>query len=194
MRNRLWKTLHDNIKPDSYFKIRSGIFGGGLDLDISGFEKVDSTNLKALQEFEKKKSEKKLKRQKNFSKSQKKEIASLYSELFFTKKAELNCIQKPSRYLFSEPELTFEGSNLTYVINYKPKGGEDFEGTLYINAQDFAVTRLDFNNIKSLFKLKLLGVSFNENLKSGRMIFSKNSTNKYALSYLQMTSGTDEVS
>ena len=191
VRNRLWKTLHDNIKPDSYFKIRSGIFGGGLDLDISGFEKVDSTNLKALQEFEKKKSEKKLKRQKNFSKSQKKEIASLYSELFFTKKAELNCIQKPSRYLFSEPELTFEGSNLTYVINYKPKGGEDFEGTLYINAQDFAVTRLDFNNVKSLFKLKLLGVSFNENLKSGRMIFSKNSTNKYALSYLQMTSGTE---
>ena len=191
VRNRLGKTLHDNIKPDSYFKIRSGILGGDLDLDLSRLDKVDSTDLKALQEFEKKKSEKKLDNQKNFSKSQKKEIASLYSELFFTKKAELNFIQKPNRYLFSEPELTFEGSDLTYVISYKPKGGEDFEGTLYINAQDFAITRLDFNNVKSLFKLKLFGVSFNENLKSGRMIFSKNINNKYALSYLQMTSGTE---
>jgi len=190
VRKRMWKTLHNNIKPDSYFKIRSGIFGGGLDLDMSELDQVDSTNLKALQEFEKKKSEKKLKRQKNFSKSQKIEIASLYSELFFTKKAELNCIQKPSRYLFSEPELTFEGSNLTYIINYKPKGGADFEGTLYINAEDFAVTRLDFNNVKSLFKLKFLGFSYNENLKSGRMIFSKNTNGQYALSYLQITEGT----
>ena len=87
--------------------------------------------------------------------------------------------------------MTFEGSDLTYVITYKPKGGEYFEGILYINAQDFAVTRLDFNNVKPLFKLKLFGVSYNENLKSGRMIFSKNANNKYALSYLQMTEGRD---
>ena len=127
----------------------------------------------------------------DFAKYKKEKIAELYSELFFTKKAKLNCIQKPNRYLFSEPELTFEGSDLTYVITYKPKGGEDFEGTLYINAEDFAVTRLDFNNVKPLIKLKLLGVSYNENLKSGRMIFSKNANNKYALSYLQMTSGSE---
>ena len=75
------------------------------------------------------------------------------------------------------------------LFRINPKGSEDFEGTLYINAEDFAVTRLDFSNVKSLFKLKLLGVSYNENLKTGRMIFSKNETNTYALSYLQMTEG-----
>ena len=157
LNERIETVLRENVKTDSYFKIRSGIFGGKMDVD--GLEKeVDSTDLVALKELEKKRAENKLKWKENFAKQKKQRIAELYSELFFTKKAELNCIQKPSRYLFSEPELTFEGSNLTYVINYKPKGGADFEGTLYINAEDFAVTRLDFNNVKSLFKLKLLGV------------------------------------
>ena len=190
LNERIETVLRENVKTDSYFKVRSGIFGGKMDVD--GLEEeVDSTNLEALKENEKKRTEDKLNEKKNFAKYKKERIAELYSELFFAEKAELNCIQKPNRYLFSEPELTFEGSDLTYVITFKPKGGEDFEGTLYINAEDFAVTRLDFNNVKSLFKLKLLGVSFNENLKSGRMIFSKNTTNKYALSYLQMTSGTE---
>ena len=189
LNERIETVLRENVKTDSYFKIRSGIFGGKMDVD--GLEKeVDSTDLVALKELEKKRAENKLKWKENFAKQKKQRIAELYSELFFTKKAELNCIQKPSRYLFSEPELTFEGSNLTYIINYKPKGGADFEGTLYINAEDFAVTRLDFNNVKSLFKLKLLGFSYNENLKSGRMIFSKNTNGQYALSYLQITEGT----
>ena len=190
LNERIETVLRENLKTDSYFKVRSGVFGSKI--DVRGLEEeVDSTNLEALKEFDKKRTENKLNEKKNFAKYKKEKIAELYSELFFTKKAKLNCIQKPNRYLFSEPELTFEGSDLTYVISYKPKGGEDFEGTLYINAQDFAITRLDFNNVKSLFKLKLFGVSFNENLKSGRMIFSKNTNNKYTLSYLQMTSGTE---
>ena len=188
LNNRLEKALKDNVKTDSYFKIRSGIFGG--DMDVTGLEEVDSTDIAALNAYEKKQAEDKLKRQESFAKRKKETIAELYSELFYTDDAELNCIQKPNRYLFSEPELTYEGNELMYVIEYKPKGSEDFEGTLYINAEDFAVTRLDFKNVKSLFKLKLLGVSINENLKSGRMIFSKNTNNRYSLSYLQITEGT----
>lgn len=190
LNQRIETVLRDNVKTDSYFKVRSGIFGGKMDVD--GLEKdVDSTNLEGLKEFERKRAENKLKWKDDFATQKKQRIAELYSELFFTKKAKLNCIQKPNRYVFSEPELTFEGSDLTYVITYKPKGGEDFEGVLYINADDFAVTRLDFNNVKPLFKFKLLGVSYNENRKSGRMIFSKNANNNYALSYLQVTSGTE---
>lgn len=190
LNQRIETVLRDNVKTDSYFKVRSGIFGGKMDVD--GLEKeVDSTNLEGLKEFERKRAENKLKWKDDFATQKKQRIAELYSELFFTKKAKLNCIQKPNRYVFSEPELTFEGSDLTYLITYKPLGGEDFEGVLYINADDFAVTRLDFNNVKPLFKFKLLGVSYNENRKSGRMIFSKNANNNYALSYLQVTSGTE---
>ena len=120
LNSRLERALKENVKTDSYFKIRSGIFGS--DMNLHGLEEeVDSTNLEKLKEFEKKQTEKKLERKKNFAKYKKEKITALYSELFFTKKAELNCIQKPNRYLFSDPELTFEGTDLTYVISYKPK-------------------------------------------------------------------------
>ena len=182
--------LKDNLKPDSYFKIKSGFFLGG-NMDITGLEEADSTDLNKLKEFEKKEAEKKIKQKENFAKYQKENIADLYSELFFAEDSDLNVIQKPNRYTFSEAEATIEDDDLIYIIRFRPSSGrEDFEGTLNMNAEDFAVTRLDYNNVKSLFKLKLLGVTINQNLKGGRMIFSKDKNNKYALSYLQITEGS----
>lgn len=181
--------LKDNLKPNSYFKFKSGLFFGG-DIDITGLEEADSTDLNKLKEFEKKEAKKKIKEKENFAKYRKENIAELYSELFFAEDSDLNVIQKPNRYTFSEPEVTLVDEDLIYIIRFRPSGREDFEGTLHINAEDFAVTRLDFNNVKTLFKLKLLGVTINQNLKGGRMIFSKDKNNKYALSYLQITEGT----
>jgi len=189
LQDGLEKILKKNLKTDSYFKIKSGLFG--VDMSIYGLEEADSTDVEALKEFEKKKVEKKLKRKENFAKYRKEKITELYSELFFADDSDLNVIQKPNRYVFSEPELTFEGNDLIYVIKFRPNGGEDYEGTLHINTEDFAVTRLDFNNIKSLFKIKLLGVSYKDNIRGGRMIFSKNNNKHYSLSYLQITEGNE---
>ncbi len=188
LQDRLEKTLKDNVKSNSYFKVRSGFFGGKM--DVEGLEKdVDSTDLEALRDFEAKRQEKKAKRQKNFAKYQKEGIASFYTKLFFAEDSELNCIEKPRRYIFSTPELTTRGEDLIYVIDFKPKGGEDFEGTLYINSEDFAVTRVDYSNVKGLFNFKLLGIFANKYLKSGKMIFAKGTNNKYSLTYLQVSEG-----
>lgn len=185
---RLQNAIKDNVKSDSYFKVRSGIFGG--DMDIDGLEEeVDSTDLDALKEFEKKQLEKKKSEKEGFAKYRKNNITELYSKLFFAEDAEVNCIQKPNRYVFSEPKLITEGTDLVYVIDFKPKKKEDFEGTLYINSKDFAVTRLDFNNTKPLFRIKLLGVFFEDYMRSGKMVFSKDDGKQYGLSYLQITEG-----
>ena len=58
---------------------------------------------------------------------------------------------------------------------------------MYINSEDFAVMRLDYENVKPLSKFKLLGVSVLSNLEKGRMRFSKLNNNKYDLSYFQST-------
>ena len=66
LNQRIETVLRDNVKTDSYFKVRSGIFGGKMDVD--GLEKeVDSTNIEALKEFEKKRAENKLKWKINIS-------------------------------------------------------------------------------------------------------------------------------
>lgn len=186
--NRLEKALKENVKSNSYFKVRSGIFGG--DMEIDGLEEeVDSTDLEALKTFEKKQLEKNKSDKEGFAKYRKSSIAELLSKLFFVDDPEINCIKKPNRYVFSEPKLTTEGNDLIYIIDFTPKRKEDFEGTLYINSEDFAITRLDFNNTKSLFRIKLLGVLYDDYLKSGKMIFSKINKKKYGLSYLQITEG-----
>ena len=78
-------------------------------------------------------------------------------------------------------------NNLVYVINCSPKKSDKFKGTLYINSEDFAVLRLDYENIKPLSKFKLLGISVSSYLEKGRMRFSKFDGKKYNLSYFQST-------
>ena len=78
-------------------------------------------------------------------------------------------------------------NNLVYVIDCNPKKSDKFKGTLYINSDDFAVLRLDYENIKPLSKFKLLGISVSSYLEKGRMRFSKFDGKKYNLSYFQST-------
>ena len=83
--------------------------------------------------------------------NQKNTIVSI-DPFFFNEESTFNFILKPNKYTFSEPELNFIGEDLVYVINCSPKKSDKFKGTLYINADDFAVIRLDFKNIKPLCK------------------------------------------
>ena len=174
--------LKENIKSDSYFKIKSGLFGG--DLEVDGLHDFDSTDLEVIS----KKNEEDLKRKKNFAGYQKNTINNFYSTLFFNEDSDFNFILKPNKYTFSEPELNFIGDDLIYVIECNPKGNSKYKGILYINSEDFALIRLDFENIKPLFKFKLLGVAFNQYLRKGKLLLSKFDNEKYNLSYAQVTS------
>ena len=49
---KMEEAFKNELKPDSYYKIKSGIFGGDLELD--GLEEVDSTNTESLKKFQEK--------------------------------------------------------------------------------------------------------------------------------------------
>ena len=144
---------------------------------------IDSTDLEVIS----KKTEKDLKRKENFAGNQKKTINNFYSTLFFNEDSDFNFILKPNKYTFSKPELNFTGEDLIYVIDCTPKGNSKYKGTLYVNSEDFALIRLDFENTKSLFKFKLLGVALNQYLRQGKILLSKFENEKYNLSYAQIT-------
>ena len=78
---------------------------------------------------------------------------------------------------------------MVYVIECYPKKGDKFKGTIYVNSDDYAVVRIEYENIKPLTKFKLLGVSLFSNLEKGRMVFSKFENEKYSLSYFQSSRG-----
>ena len=171
------------LKPDSYFKIKSGIFGG--DLEIDGLEELDSTNVESLKKFE----EKEIKEKDDFAQGQIWTINRIFNFLFFEKETALDFILKPNKYNFSDPNFNLLGDDLVYQIEATPKGRSKYSATLYINPDDFAIVRIDFRNIKTVYNIKLLGVFVNIYQRDGKMILSKYENEKYVLSYAKINFG-----
>ena len=186
LNSKLEESLKKSLKSNSYFKIRSGLLPFSGDLEFDGLWDIDSTNQEAL----KKAKDAEIKRKENFANSIKGRISNIYSNLFYNDATDLDFILKSNRYELSSPELTYLGNQLVYVITFQPKGSKDYKGTLHINSDDFAVVRIDFKNVKSLFKVKLLGISSDNYLVEGRMVFSKLNNEKYSLTYFQVSSGS----
>ena len=180
---KMEEAFKKELKPDSYFKIRSGIFGS--DLEIEGLEEVDSTNVESLKKFE----EKEIKEKDNFAQGQIWAINRIYNFLFFEKGTALDFILKPNKYNFSFPNFNLLGDDLVYQIEATPKGRAKYSATLYINPEDFAIVRIDFRNIKTVYKIKLLGVFVNIYLREGKMILSKFDNEKYSLSFAKINFG-----
>lgn len=183
--DKLEKSLRENLKSNSYFKIRSGWLPFSLDLTFNGLWEIDSTDQEQLKKLK----EKEIKRKENFSDVQKGRIQSVYLKSFFNPSSELNFVLKSKNYTFSNPELNYLGNELVYVIECYPKRGDKFKGTIYVNSYDYAVVRIEYENIKPLSKFKLLGFSLFSNLEKGRMVFSKFENEKYSLSYFQSSRG-----
>lgn len=185
--------IKSNIKRDSYFKIKSGLFGvkiDGEDFDEIFESEVDSTDAVALKKEleEKKKNEEE--RKTNFAKYRKRGIVGKMEGLFFNEDTHLNFINKSRKYIFNITDFTYMGEDAVYILDFEPKGSADYKGRLYINSDDFAIIRLDYENVKPIKKFKLLGISMNQYLGKGKMIFNKASNGKYDLRYLEQEDGT----
>ena len=168
------KILNENIKEGSYFKIKSGLFGTKVDADEIFEAEVDSSDVDALNE-KTHKSQKKEEEEnkKNFAKYRRDLLGKLMGKLPIVEDSDLNFIVKSRKYEYTLQDFTYLGSDAVYVLDFRPKGSADYKGRLYVNSDDFALIRADFENVKSLKTFKLLGVSLNSYLHKGKVIFSK---------------------
>lgn len=183
---RLTNIIKNNVKPDSYFKIKSGLFGTKEEMDSTLFEDNEAKEAKALIEEEKKKEQN---RKNNFLKWRKNQIRNLENASIIYEDPSLNFLEKSKKYRFTLEDFAFLNNNYVYKISFTPKGSADYKGTLYINPQDYAIERLDFENVKTIKSFKLLGLMFQSHIHKGSFIYNKNSENKYVLSYAEQTIG-----
>ncbi|QLE00460.1 carboxypeptidase-like regulatory domain-containing protein [Galbibacter sp. BG1] len=180
---KLQKIMRKHVKRDSYFKIKSGIIGGKSEIDSSFFE---DESMDTLVEYQKKKEKEKKENFLNYRTSQ---ISSLLKDNFLYEDSDLNFIHKSRKYDFELNGLLYLDNDLVYKINFKPDGGADYKGVMYINAFDFAVIRLEYENVKPIKKFNLFGVSYYEYLQKGVILYAKNQRGKYALKYQEETKG-----
>lgn len=185
LEDKIEKLLKENVKPDSYLKIKSGIFGSKIENEELFGKTIDSTDVAALNKQLEEEKKRKENAKTRFASGRRYYISRLFEDLIFMEDTDLNFITKSRKYNFTIRELTYLGSDVVYVLDFEPDGGADYKGTLYINADDFAVVRVDYENVKSLKSMKLLGVFMNQYAAKGKMIFYKDVNDKYNLRYIE---------
>lgn len=188
MEERFNTIFRKHIKRDSYFKIKSGIFGTKEDIDSSLFDSAEDRKEKektdAFIEAQKKKE---AERKKNFLKHRKYTIAGLEKGSFIFEDSHLNFLEKPNKYRFEVLDYLFIGDAFAYKISFEPKRSADYKGIIYINTDDFAIIRVDYENVKLLRNFRLLGISYQEKVHKGTLIYDKNDAGIYALKYAEAT-------
>lgn len=181
--------MKENVKTDSYFKIKSGLFGTKVDADEMFEQEVDSSDVAALNKKLEEEKKSKEDRKKFFAKYKRQTMGNLYKNLPVFEDTDYNVLFKPGRYELELEDFTYLGDAAVYVIRFTPKRSEDYQGKLYINSDDFALIRMDFENVKPLRDFSLLGVSLKEYLAKGKIIFSRGDDLKYHLSYYDINKG-----
>ena len=178
---KLEAILKKNVKPDSYLKIKSGWFLGTKVQMDSIFDNNDEA---AEVKDELKKPEKN-----EFLNYRKSLVQRLLKSSLINEDATLNVIHKSGRYEFKLKGNTAIDDQVVYVIDFEPKRGEDFKGTLYINTEDYAIIRVDYQNVKNLKSVKLFGFSFQDTDYKGKTVFAKRPDGKYALKFMEKIRG-----
>ncbi|AXT51857.1 carboxypeptidase-like regulatory domain-containing protein [Aquimarina sp. BL5] len=182
--DKLEEILKKNVKPNSYLKIKSGwILGTKVQMDSIFDANEEAAEVKSEVEKPNKNEEN------YFLKYRKSSLQDLLSSMFFQEDSKLNFMEKSSRYKFELIDYTTIDDSSVYIINFEPKRGADFKGTIYVNTQDFAIMRVDYKNVKNLKNFGLLGVSYHDTMYKGKTIFAKGADGKYSVRYIEKTTG-----
>ena len=177
---RMEKIFKENVRSDSYLKIKSGIFGTKVQVDSILEESDEAAELE--EELRDPDNE-------DFHSHKRGQLNDLYTGLFFQEDSKLNMLDKSNRYRFKLKGYTSIDEQGVYVIDFEPKGSADFNGTLYVNLEDFAVMRLDYSNVKSIRRIKLLGFHYEETVFKGTTIYAKNEKGSYNLKFINRIEG-----
>ena len=182
---RLEEIIEKNVKADSYFKIKSGIIGTTIEVDDS--TKMGSSNggLKIEVDTEQEENDK----EKAITESIKSDLSDLFEAMFYKEDTKLDFLTKSNRYHFTKREFTAIGDDIVYVIEFEPKGRKDFKGTLYVNTDDFAVMRLEYENVRKLSSFGMFGISYKKYLYKGKSIYAKDDNGGYSLRFMELENG-----
>jgi hypothetical protein len=177
---KLEQIFKENVKPDSYLKIKSGIFGTKVQLD--SLSKEDENAKVIIEESSD--------HDKHYQQDVKVGISEIYEQLFFNDDSNIDVLEKSNRYQFTLDNYTFIDGLPVFIISFTPKGKKDFMGTMYVNTEDFAVVRLDFDNVRPIKKFSLFGITYRHSVLKGKMLFGKDSSKGYGPRYIELVNGT----
>ncbi|QED38014.1 carboxypeptidase-like regulatory domain-containing protein [Antarcticibacterium arcticum] len=185
--DKLERILRENVKNNSFLKIKTGILG--VKVDAKELEKEMKEEKKEVVKTDEQKEKDKQQRLKYLQSSAQTNIQGLLKSVFWNEDISLDVFEKQNKYNFEVEGYTQMDNSIVYIIAFKPKRGANFQGKMYVNTADFGVHRLDYQNLKPLKKFRLLGISTASDVYRGKMIFTRAENGKYDISYLEREKG-----
>jgi len=114
----------------------------------------------------------------------------------FKKKSDLDFVTATKKYNYVLAGMDEYDDEMVYVITFKPKkSSAKFTGTMYVNAYDFAIVKVDFSYGKGKsgegVNLKLLlGVKYRDHTWNASVVYKKNVLDKYQLKFISQKRGS----
>jgi len=183
---RLETIFKENVKPNSFIKIKSGLFGTKIQLDSTLTETDQKGTIQVKVQSDSTATQEDAYDTTDVVKDG---IERMYKGLFFNEDSTLDFLSKSNRYDFETTGYTTIDDATVYIITFEPKWKKDFKGTLYVNTEDYAIMRLAYENVRNIRSIKLLGISYQENAYRGKTIFKKTQDQGYIVSYLEVEKG-----
>lgn len=173
LNHALKKILGEHTKEDSYFKIKSGPISTKMDMDsiIGNPAILDDPNDSISSSIKR-----------NYLTSRINRVTAIEQQVFGTK-SRLDLLSKHKNYTFTKEESIEKEEERYYVLSFTPKKKGKLRGKIYINAIDFALVRLEYENLVPIKGLKLLGIDYKEPQYQGVAMFSKMNNGQYELQF-----------
>lgn len=174
--HQLEQMLSKHVKEDSYFKLKTGPVSAKLDLDtIIGRPSLAVDLNDSIRGSIKR----------NYLASRENRLKDIETQVF-GENSRLEVIEKRKKYAFTKHETIEKDNQRYYVITFEPKKNAKLEGKMYINALDFALTRIEYTNLEPLKAVKFLGIKYNEPVYEGVAEYTKMKNGKYELNFSRL--------
>ena len=172
--NDIFRSLLENTGTDEYWKVRSGIFGQKLDLDVDSIPEEPDTANDGRSRVDRY----------TGTVNYPNHIVSLDDKDMW------EFLHKTARYDYTLAGGARINGEEVYIIDFKPRSGGTYEGRMFIAMENYALIRADFRYGagKTGTDFHLLGLGYTENIFEGSVYFEKR-YDTYLLKYLSIRQG-----
>lgn len=172
----MFEKMFKNTKENEYWKMKSGIIGGKVDVEEDAKEKKDS-----LVEYHNE-------TMKSYYYA--KRLNSLFENRFENKKM-WEFLHHTNRYNYELMFGTQINGDKVYVIDFTPKNGGEYEGRLYIAMDTYALVKANYSYAdgKTGTDINMFGVGYTKHVSDVNIYFEKRE-GTYQLKYYSQKAGS----
>jgi len=178
---KTFKEVFNNINENEYWKIKSGIIGGKVNVDENSVsiglgretEKTDSLTTN---------------NPKDPLRSEKWRITNIARFASFKDEKKWDFLYNTNKYQYALSGVTVANGEEVYIIDFQPNKKGKFIGRMYIAMETYALVRIDYkyDKGKTGIDMQLFGIGYSENKFNASMYFEKKE-NQYQLKYCSKT-------